>query len=156
MPLPGSIEAIAELHNKGYQIYVATNQAGLARGLFDENALGAMHAKMTALIEEAGGRLQQIIFCPHHPDDNCPCRKPLPGMLEQIEALANESLVGQPFVGDSMKDLQAAQAMGARPVLVRTGNGTKTEQNLTSAEMHAEVFNDLQSFARSMPTIHPG
>ena len=84
-PLPGSISAIAELHKKGYQIYIATNQAGLARGLFDLKALNQMHQKLVNLVEREGGAIAGVFFCPHHPDENCACRKPRPGLLQQIE-----------------------------------------------------------------------
>ena len=145
MPIPGSIEAISLLCEKGYKVYVATNQAGLARGLFDLDDLNAMHDKLTSLVERAGGRIGGIMFCPHHPDEGCGCRKPKPGLLEQIQVHSGESLTGQYFVGDSLKDIQAAEAIGARPALVLTGNGAKTRLEVGE---HVSVFSDLADFAR--------
>jgi D-glycero-D-manno-heptose 1,7-bisphosphate phosphatase len=148
-PIPGSIEAIKLLCDKGYQIYVATNQAGLARGLFTPKDLEAMHAKLHKLVNEAGGRIAGIMFCPHHPDENCDCRKPKPGLLKQIEQHSGESMFGQSFVGDSMKDIQAAQAIGAKPVLVLTGNGTKTKQQLAETDENVETYPRLLDFAKA-------
>ena len=85
IPIPGSAAAIARLHKAGYRVVIATNQSGLARGYFDRTELDAMHAKMTELIEAEGGKLDGIFFCPHGPEDNCGCRKPLPGLIDQIE-----------------------------------------------------------------------
>ncbi len=146
-PIPGSIEAISSLCEKGYRVYVATNQAGLARGLFDHSALTAMHDKLTRLVEEAGGTIAGIMFCPHHPDEQCACRKPKPGLLAQIEAHSGESMKGQYFVGDSLKDIEAANAIGASPALVLTGNGTKTRLLMSDK---TPVFNDLADFARQL------
>ena len=128
--IPGSIEAIADLSKAGFKIAVATNQSGLARELFDEFALARMHQKLCSLVEEAGGQVDAIFFCPHAPDAGCSCRKPQTGMLEQIESEFACSLQGQFFVGDSLKDLQAAAAFSCVPVLVRTGNGMETEEQL--------------------------
>ena len=151
IPIPGSIEAIAALSKSGFTVCVATNQAGLARGLFDEHALEAMHAKMHQLVESAGGRIAFIAHCPHHPDDGCDCRKPKPGLLLQIAARFNSSLSGVAFIGDSEKDLQAAVTAGASPMLVRTGNGYRTECNgrLPQGTM---VFDSLVDAARALIT----
>lgn len=129
IPIPGSIEAIASLTKAGFTVCVATNQAGLARGLFNEQALEAMHAKMNRLVTGAGGLIDFIAHCPHHPDEGCDCRKPKPGLLRQIAQKFNVSLAGVPFIGDSGKDVAAALSAGARPILVRTGNGTVTERD---------------------------
>jgi D-glycero-D-manno-heptose 1,7-bisphosphate phosphatase len=150
-PLPGSIDAIAMICKKGYQVYVATNQAGLARGLFSPSDLQQMHQKLESLVETAGGKIAGIFFCPHHPDDGCRCRKPNPGLLEQIAESANVSLINKPFVGDSLKDIQAAVAIGAKPVLVRTGNGKNTETQLDS--LYVDVYDDLAAFARQIVLI---
>lgn len=129
-PIPGSIEAIARLSRAGYTSVVATNQSGLARGLFDLDDLEAMHAKLTGLVEENGGKLEAVFYCPHHPDDECKCRKPKTGMLDAIEAEFNLSLQDVVFVGDSLKDLQAAAIKSCTPCLVRTGRGRETEARL--------------------------
>ena len=147
IPLPGSIEAIATLSGAGYTIAVATNQSGLARGLYDENAIAAMHDKLRELVTEAGGRVNHIVVCPHGPDDNCDCRKPKPGMYLQIAEHFGISLQGVPVIGDSLRDLEAATAAGALPMLVRTGNGTTTEGLLTGELASAPVFDDLAAAA---------
>jgi len=125
--LPGSLAAIARLTQAGWKVVVATNQSGLARGLFDAAALNAMHAKMCCELAQAGGHIDAIFVCPHGPDDGCTCRKPLPGLFHEIARRYDISLAGIPAVGDSLRDLQAAHAAGCQPWLVQTGNGVKTE-----------------------------
>ncbi|MBE9540107.1 MAG: D-glycero-beta-D-manno-heptose 1,7-bisphosphate 7-phosphatase [Proteobacteria bacterium] len=130
VPIPGSIEAIADLSRAGFRIAIATNQSGLSRGYFDLDTLEQIHAKTCHLVEEEGGHIAGIFYCPHLPNEGCSCRKPATGLLEAIEAELGESAVGAFFVGDSLKDLQAAQAHGCRPLLVRTGKGTETLETL--------------------------
>ena len=125
-PISGSLEAIAELWHEGWQVFVATNQSGLARGLFDLPTLHAIHRKMNDAIEEAGGELAGIFFCPHGPDAGCLCRKPAPGLLQDISRRLGRPLTGVPVIGDSLRDLTAAHMVGAQPCLVRTGKGQKT------------------------------
>jgi len=126
IPLPGSIEAIARLYKAGWILAVATNQSGLARGKFDQKDLDEQHAKMLNLIHQAGGDLHYIAWCPHGPDDNCDCRKPKAGLLDQISQALKLDLTGSLMVGDALRDLQAGQARGCQVVLVRTGKGMKT------------------------------
>jgi D-glycero-D-manno-heptose 1,7-bisphosphate phosphatase len=126
VPIEGSIEAIARLSKAGFSVVIATNQSGLARDKFDLDDLEAMHAKITQLVLEQGGEIAAIFYCPHAPEDNCKCRKPLPGMLDAIEAEFNTSVEGCYFVGDSLRDLQAGLHKGCKPILVKTGNGDKT------------------------------
>ncbi|WP_412851959.1 D-glycero-beta-D-manno-heptose 1,7-bisphosphate 7-phosphatase [Ectothiorhodospira shaposhnikovii] len=125
VPLPGSLEAIARLTRAGWCVAVATNQSGLARGLFDLPTLRAIHRHMEATLAPLGGRIDGIFYCPHGPDEGCDCRKPLPGLFERIGRAFSVPLAGVPAVGDSPRDLQAAAAAGCTPVLVRTGNGLK-------------------------------
>ena len=143
-PLPGSIEAIARLSRAGWHIGVATNQSGIARGYYDLDTLHAMHEKLRSLVTAAGGRIDYIAYCPHGPDDNCDCRKPKPGMYRTIAAALDFGLAGVPVVGDSLRDLQAAQAVAATPILVRTGKGDRT---LAKGEGLAgiSVFDDLSA-----------
>ncbi len=141
-PIPGSIEAISRLTLCDYRVVVATNQAGIARGLFDLDALNAMHKKMHHLVEEAGGKIDAVFFCPHHPDEGCECRKPKPGMLLDIAQRLRVELKGVPFIGDSMKDLQAAEAVNALPILVRTGKGERTLANINNVK-GLRVYDDL-------------
>lgn len=142
-PLPGSIEAIAALGAAGYRIAVATNQSGLARGYFDEYALAQMHNHMNALVEAAGGAIDVIAYCPHGPAEGCGCRKPEPGLLDEIASALDQSVAGAWFVGDTRKDMQTARARGCLPILVRTGKGAETEQALAGSSDAAPVFDDL-------------
>jgi D-glycero-D-manno-heptose 1,7-bisphosphate phosphatase len=126
IPIPGSIAAIARLSLAGWTVAVATNQSGLARGYYDEATLEAMHARLRQLVAEQGGELGLIVHCPHGPDEGCACRKPLPGLLQQIARHYDVALDGVWFVGDSPGDIAAAQAVGCQPVLVRSGKGERT------------------------------
>jgi len=143
IPLDGSIEAIALLSRAGFKVAVASNQSGLARGLFDADALSEMHGKLHSLVSAAGGCVDHIAICSHGPDDNCDCRKPKPGLLHQIGAQFGVSMAGIPIIGDSLRDLQAARSAEARPILVRTGNGRKTEECLPEDLSMIEVYDDL-------------
>jgi len=125
-PIKGSLEAIARLSQAGWRVVVATNQSGMARGLFDVAALNAIHDAMHRAAVQAGGRIDAIFFCPHAPDAGCECRKPKPGMLREIAERMNVDLAEVPVIGDSQRDLQAAAAAGARPFLVLTGKGRRT------------------------------
>lgn len=146
VPLPGSLEAIARLSRSGYRIVVATNQSGVARGLFDLSMLASIHAKMLHAVTAAGGRIDAIFFCPHAADSTCECRKPRPGMLREIAQRYNTHLKGVPAVGDSLRDLQAAHAMGAQPILVLTGKGAKTRGH-PDLPPETLVFPDLAAAA---------
>ncbi|MDA0789383.1 MAG: D-glycero-beta-D-manno-heptose 1,7-bisphosphate 7-phosphatase [Proteobacteria bacterium] len=140
VPIPGSIEAIALLTRAGYQVFIATNQAGVGRGKFSEEALSRIHRKMQSSITAAGGQLAGILYCPHHPDDDCDCRKPKPGLLVEIGRTAGIRLDGLPFVGDSLTDLQAARAAGCEPVLVLTGKGTDTRRHEPQVQAYADLL----------------
>ncbi|HVC12238.1 MAG TPA: D-glycero-beta-D-manno-heptose 1,7-bisphosphate 7-phosphatase [Burkholderiales bacterium] len=148
-PLKGSLEAIARLTQAGYRIVVATNQSGIARGLFDMTTLNAIHDALHRAVNQAGGRIDAIFFCPHAADSNCECRKPKPGMLREIAKRLNVSLDGVPVVGDALRDLQAAAAVGARPILVLTGKGRKTRDSEELPE-GTEVFPDLAAVAAQL------
>jgi D-glycero-D-manno-heptose 1,7-bisphosphate phosphatase len=147
-PLPGSLEAIAALNRGGYRVVVVTNQSGIARGLLSEDALAQIHALMTARVHDSHGSLAGIYYCPHHPDAGCDCRKPNTALLKRAERDLGESLVGAPFIGDRFSDLDAADAIGARAILVRTGKGAATERALGARRV--EVFDDLASAARAI------
>ncbi|MFW2403687.1 MAG: D-glycero-beta-D-manno-heptose 1,7-bisphosphate 7-phosphatase [Gammaproteobacteria bacterium] len=150
VPLPGSIAAIASLSGAGYTVAIASNQSGLARGLFDRSALRAMHRKLRKLVSAAGGRIDRIVVCPHGPDDDCACRKPKPGLLYRLGRYYNTCLAGTPVIGDSPRDLEAAARAGARPILVRTGNGRRTERALAGPLAATEVFDDLAAAAAAL------
>lgn len=148
--IPGSVDAIARLCDAGYQVVVATNQSGISRGLLDEFDLAHIHQYITTRVEEAGGRIEAFVYCPHGPDDNCECRKPKPGLLEKIAAEFGLPLSGCPFIGDSLRDLQAAQAAGCEPVLVLTGNGKKTLSGGLPPEFEStRIYKDLSAFAEA-------
>ena len=148
-PIKGSIEAIARLSQAGYRVVIATNQSGIARGLFDTATLTSIHEALQRAVSQAGGRIDAFFFCPHAADAACECRKPKPGMLLEIARRFNVSLSGVYMVGDAPRDLEAAAAAGARPVLVLTGKGRKTrdEGNLPAG---TAVFADLAAFAESL------
>jgi len=145
-PLPGSLEAIARLTQAGWRIVVATNQSGIARGLFDMSTLNAIHAELHRAVNLAGGRIDAIFFCPHAADANCQCRKPKPGLLREIAARMDVELAGVPMAGDSLRDLEAAAAVGARPYLVLTGKGKKT-RDAGGLPQGTEVVADLAALA---------
>ena len=149
LPVIGSMEALAALKQRGYHVAVATNQSGLGRQLFDEIALANIHHKMCSMAEDNGGFIDGIFYCPHLPDAGCHCRKPATGLLEQIESELNVELAGSFFIGDSLKDLQAALAFNMQPVLVRTGKGLITESRLHELEEGSvQVFDCLAHFVK--------
>ncbi|HJP07212.1 MAG: D-glycero-beta-D-manno-heptose 1,7-bisphosphate 7-phosphatase [Proteobacteria bacterium] len=149
--IPGSLEALARLSRAHYRVVVATNQSGIARGLYTMETLNRIHQKMTNSLREHGGRIDAIFFCPHGPDDQCACRKPQPGLLYEISERLNAPLAGVPLVGDSLRDLQSAAAVGALPVLVRSGKGLRAVQALNEAQAsgtlgEVPVYDDLAAF----------
>jgi len=149
-PIPGSIEAIVDFSKAGYTVTVASNQSGLARGLFDRNALRAMHRKLRRLVGAKGGHIDRIVVCPHGPQDGCDCRKPAPGLLLGLARHYRTSLDGVPAIGDSLRDLEAAAAAGATPILVRTGNGRKVAASLPKGLRSIPVFDDLAAVADAL------
>jgi D-glycero-D-manno-heptose 1,7-bisphosphate phosphatase len=154
VPLPGALEAIARLNHAGWHTVIATNQSGLGRGTFDMATLNAMHVKMNQLLAKQGGRIDAVFFCPHAPEDACSCRKPLPGLFEQIGERFGVALRDVPVVGDTLRDLQAGAAMGCRPHLVRTGKAA----HLDAAQLEAicnvvpgtRVHADLAAFVEHL------
>ena len=122
-PLPGALEAIARLNHAGWHVVIASNQSGLGRGLFEVSTLNAMHAKMHKLLAEVGGRVDAVFYCPHAPDEGCRCRKPQPGLFEQIGERYGIALRDIPSLGDTERDVMAAVAAGCDPHLVLTGKG---------------------------------
>ena len=145
-PIPGSLEAIARLTQGGWRCVVATNQSGIARGLFDMSTLNAIHAEMHRAVNQAGGRIDAIFFCPHAADSNCQCRKPKPGLLREVAARLDVELEGVPMVGDALRDVEAAAAVGAQPYLVLTGKGRKT-RDAGGLPKGTEVLADLAAIA---------
>jgi len=148
-PIPGSIEAIARMNQNGYRVAVATNQSGIGRGLFDMATFNAINDKMMEMVFRHGGRIDALFFCPHTAAEECSCRKPRTGMLEEIATRFHTDLKGVPFVGDALKDMQAAEAVGALPILVLTGKGRVTQEQ-GGMPKKTLVFEDLADAARHL------
>ena len=142
IPISGSLEAIARLTHSGYCVVIATNQSGIGRGLLDMATYNAINDKMYKAVNQAGGRIDAIFFCPHTSADRCSCRKPATGLYEEIMQRYGINLKNVPAIGDSLKDLQAAAAVGAIPILVLTGKGQTT---LAKEEIPAntQIFENL-------------
>lgn len=142
--IPGSLEAIALLNQSGYRVAIATNQSGIARGLFDMAILNAIHDKMHKALAQVGGRVDAVFYCPHSADDHCDCRKPKTGMIVDIARRFSVDLKEVPAVGDALRDLQAFANAGCQPILVRTGKG---EQTLAKGDLppNTQVFSDLSA-----------
>lgn len=139
--IDNSLQAIARLHQAGYKVIIITNQSGVGRGLYSDADLTAIHLKMQQQVEATGGKIEQIYYCPHLPDAQCSCRKPKAGMLLQFAKDYAVSLDKIYFVGDSLRDLQAGIAAGAKPILVKTGNGEKTLA--TNPDLDLPIFETL-------------
>ncbi len=139
IPLPGSLAAIARLTQAGFTVVVASNQSGLARGLFDLKALEAIHARMQAEVAKFGGKIDGIFYCPHGPDDGCDCRKPKAGLFTQISEHYKIGLKDVPAIGDAGRDVAAAQSVGARAILVLTGRGREALLALPHVEHYADL-----------------
>jgi D-glycero-D-manno-heptose 1,7-bisphosphate phosphatase len=158
--LPGAIDAIAKLNHAGWRVVIASNQSGLGRGLFDVATLNQMHDKMNKALAKAGGRIEAIFYCPHTPDENCHCRKPLPGLFEQIGERFGAELKEVHAVGDSLRDVQAAAASGCIPHLVLTGKGEQyTDKDLPDTfPTGTRIHTDLAAFAEwllAQPMVKP-
>jgi D-glycero-D-manno-heptose 1,7-bisphosphate phosphatase len=149
-PIDGSLEAIATLSAAGFEVAVATNQSGVGRGLIDKPTLEAIHDKMRKLVREAGGDIGRIVYCPHHPDDGCDCRKPAVGLLRQLSRYYGLSLDGVPMIGDSLRDVDAALSAGGRPILVLTGNGRRTLGEVEARCGDVECYADLATAAEAL------
>lgn len=151
IPIPGSLEAIALLNQHGFRVALATNQSGIARGLFDMVTLNAIHDKMHKALTHVGGRIDALFYCPHSAEDNCECRKPKSKMIEEIGRRFSVELRDVPAVGDALRDLQAYDAAGCQPILVRTGKGelTLAQGNLPPTTW---LCNDLADAAQRIIT----
>jgi D-glycero-D-manno-heptose 1,7-bisphosphate phosphatase len=148
-PIPGSLEAIAHLNQAGYRVVVATNQSGVGRGLLDMATLSAIHDKMHKALAHLGGRIDAVFYCPHAQDANCSCRKPKPGLLEDIARRFNVDLAGVPSIGDSLRDLQATVKVGALPILVLTGKGRQTA-GMEELPANTRIYADLSEAVKSI------
>lgn len=158
--IPGSLEAIARLCREDYRVVVITNQSGISRGLYTINALNRIHQKMIDELHHSGGEIGAIFFCPHSADDQCQCRKPKPGMFLELSERLKYNLKDVYAVGDSVRDLQAASAAGALPVLVETGNGLNAIEQISNNDYEPGIaeaprFKDLNAFVDSLLSTRP-
>jgi D-glycero-D-manno-heptose 1,7-bisphosphate phosphatase len=154
LPLPGALDAIARLNHAGWHVVVASNQSGLGRGLFEVSELNEIHAKMHSMLAAVGGRVDAVFYCPHTADEGCHCRKPAPGLFEQISDRYGFGLKNVPVVGDSLRDLVAGVAVGCEPHLVLTGKGAAHKgRNLPETfPANTRVHADLAAFAEFLLT----
>ena len=148
--IDGSLEGIARFTQAGIQVAIATNQSGLARGFFDIDTLNRIHALICARAAAVGGHIDVIAFCPHGPDDGCFCRKPSPGLLISLARRFSISVESVIFIGDSVRDLLAAERAGAKPILVRTGNGDAATLALPASLSSVLIFDDLKAAAEGL------
>lgn len=158
--IPGSLEAIARLCREDYRVFVVTNQSGISKGLFSINTLNRTHQKMMDELHRSGGEISAIFFCPHDDGDQCQCRKPKPGMFQELSQRLKCNLKDVYAAGDSVRDLQAAEASGAMPVLIETGNGaisieeiTKNSSNYNDTIVNAPRFKNLSSFVDQLLSV---
>lgn len=150
-PIPGSLEAIAQLNQEGYRVLVVSNQSGLGRGLFDIHSLNAIHQKLYRELSRLGGHIECILFCPHSPEAGCHCRKPETGLFEEITRRFHSRLDGVPAIGDSLRDIEAARRVGATPMLVLTGKGRATLEKGDGLE-GVPYYDDLASAVDALVT----
>lgn len=154
-PIPGSLDAIAQLNRAGFHVLVATNQSGVARGLYDLEMLDQIHEKFIHELASVGGYVEEIFFCPHHPDENCHCRKPKPGLLLRIQEKYPVKMHNTFFIGDSFVDVQAARSAGCMPLLVMTGKGQQALEKYPEL-LQVPQFTDLAhavQFVLSQPRV---
>jgi D-glycero-D-manno-heptose 1,7-bisphosphate phosphatase len=149
-PVPHALEAVARLNHAGWHVVIATNQAGIGRGMIDMASLNAVHAHMMKVLQEQGGRIDAVFLCPHTPEDHCDCRKPLPGLMLDIGRRYGADLTQVPLVGDTARDMLAARAAGCQPHLVRSGRGAALDeaqlQQLAAQVPGLQVHEDFNAF----------
>lgn len=141
--IPGSLEAIAQLNRAGYHVIIVTNQSGVARGYYNIEILDKIHEKLMNELAAVGGTIEEFYYCPHHPDDQCLCRKPKPGMLHKIRDKYQPNFSEVFFIGDSLTDMQVALEIGCKPILVLSGNGQHTLQKNPELAKHIPYFENL-------------
>jgi len=153
-PIEGSLSAIATLNRLGWHVFVVTNQSGIGRGYYDLESLAKIHEKMLQELAAVGGHIEEIFFCPHHPDANCVCRKPQPGLIFAIQKKFDLKLHEAFFVGDKLSDIEAAKAAGCKPLLVLTGQGEKTREE--NPLLDVPYFANLASVAAHLAVAEAG
>ena len=149
-PISGSLEAVALLSQAGYTIAVATNQSGVGRGYYTEAVLAQIHQKMLASVKVLGGAIDRVFYCPHTPDEQCSCRKPATGLFEQIAAAYHVNLKNTVAIGDSLRDIQVAEKVGCKPLLVLTGNGEQTRKDNPYLCDKLPIFADLLAAVKAL------
>jgi D-glycero-D-manno-heptose 1,7-bisphosphate phosphatase len=154
-PIPGALETVARLHRAGFRVGVCTNQSAVGRGLISISGLEAIHRELRARLAALGAELVGIRYCPHLPDADCECRKPRPGMLKALMDATGSAPAATLFVGDSLRDLQAAAAAGCEGALVRTGNGARTEPEARALGV-ARIYDDLSALGDELLAAGPG
>ena len=151
VPIRGALEALSRLNHAGWHAVVATNQAGIGRGMIDMAAVNAIHQQMVRLAQASGGRIDAVFFCPHTPEERCDCRKPLPGMMREIGRRYGVDLRAVPMVADTLRDLLAAQAAGCVPHLVLSGRAADLDdaslRQILQQVPGTTVHRDLAAFA---------
>lgn len=151
--IPGSVKAIADLYQAGWPVFVVTNQSGLERGLFDVKTLADMHRFLYKKVMLNGGEIEAIYYCPHHPDTKCECRKPKPGLFQQLALEHQVDLARSYYVGDKITDVEVALTVGATPVLVKTGKGQQTFRDPIIKEHGIPVHSDLFDFVHNFLSV---
>ncbi|MEM1243295.1 MAG: D-glycero-beta-D-manno-heptose 1,7-bisphosphate 7-phosphatase [Pseudomonadota bacterium] len=149
-PIPGSIEAMAQLNQLGFRIAVASNQAGIAKGLYSQEELQAIHAKMQRVCHQHNAVIDYITYCPHRNEDHCACRKPQPGMLLEIARHFHTDLQQVVFVGDKLTDMQAAENAGCIPIMVLTGHGESELAKYQLQLQHIKIYENLERYVASI------
>ncbi len=154
LPIPGALEAVARLNHAGWHAVVATNQSGIGRGMIDMASVNAVHAHMMRQLMAVGGRIDAVFFCPHSPDEQCDCRKPMPGLMKEIGKRYGIDLKLVPMVSDTLRDLLAAQAAGCEPHLVLSGRAASLDDEQLAAIVAqvpgTEVHGSLAAFAEHL------
>lgn len=151
--IPNSLQAIRDLSQHGYHVFIATNQAGIGKGIFTESQLAIIHDRMQSEIEKVGGKIIKVYYCPHHPESGCDCRKPKPGML--LKAVHDYDLNSSNiyFIGDSITDIEAGRHAGITPILVLSGHGLTSynryvKPNSTMKHQPYKIFTNLYTASR--------
>lgn len=148
--IPKSVQAIADLHQAGWPVFIVTNQSGIERGYYDEATLAQMHAELYKQVQVLGGDIQAIYYCPHHPKSECECRKPKPGLFKQLALEYEVDLTQSYYVGDKPTDIEVALTVGAQPVLVSTGKGAKFIEHALVVDNAVPIYTELHEFARHL------
>ena len=157
-PVPGALEAVARLNHNGWHVVVATNQSGVGRGMIDMASVNAVHAHMMQRLAAVGGRIDAVFFCPHTPEDQCDCRKPLPGLMSEIGRRYGIDLHHVPMVADTLRDLQAAHAANCQPHLLRAGRAAQLSDDQVNEALAqvpgSLVHADLEGFVEHLMRRH--